>query len=254
MLRNLRRRLRIASGRAAVTSPRPWYLRAAALAGWAVAVSALVYWAYSLGHQNRNVQREPTADGAAEESVQLKRENTELRQRLAQTDRQVEIERATYGELAKQVKSLAAENASLQEDLSFFQTLMPPPKAEQTLSVNRFVIEKQLVPGEYRYRLLLLHMAPFGKEFAGSYQLLVELAQNDTKKELAFPASDEVERPDFRLRFKSYQRLDGLFRVPADAQLKRVQIRVFEEGTKNPLLAQTIEVSPDGTLNVHSKK
>ena len=136
----------------------------------------------------------------------------------------------------------------------FFQALMPPPKADQTLSVNRFTIEKQLAPGEYRYRLLLLHMAPFGKEFSGNYQLLAELAQNGVKKEMAFPSGEAHDGGDFRLRFKSYQRLEGLFRVPEDAQLRKVQIRVFEEGVKSPLLAQTMEVSSDGTLNVHSKK
>lgn len=219
--------------------------------------AALGSWAYSLG-QGRSAPApepvEPARRTAPDESEQLKSENAELRQRIAQSERQVEIERATYAELTKQVKSLAAENASLKEDLSFFQTLMPPAKGDQALSVNRFGIEKQLVPGEYRYRLLLLHMAPFGAEFTGSYQLVVELVQNGAKREISFPRSDAPDSGEFRLRFKSYQRVEGLIKVPEDGELRRVQIRVFEEGSKNPRLAQTINVSPGGALDVHSKR
>jgi hypothetical protein len=258
MFRTLRRSLRVTSGRAAVRSPLPWYLRGAALVFAVALAAALSWWTYSLGQEHRDAAAETAADQGVresqEESAKLKLENIELRQQLAQAERQVDIERSTYGELAKQVKSLASENASLKEDLAFFQTVMPPPKADQPLSVNRFVIEKQLLPGEYGYRLLLLNMAPFAGEFAGSFQLVVELMQNGRREEVAFPGADARGSVEFRLRFKSYQRLEGLFKVPEDAQVRRVQIRVFEEGNKSPRLVQTIDVAQDGAANVHSKR
>ena len=64
-------------------------------------------------------------------------ELAELNARTAAAERQLQIERATYGDLAKQVKSLAQENATLKEDLAFFQSLTATGK-EGAVSVNRF--------------------------------------------------------------------------------------------------------------------
>ena len=84
-------------------------------------------------------------------------ELAELRAKISQADRQVQIDRAATVDLAKQVKSLAFENAALKEDLAFFQSLMSAPGGrEGTISVNRFRLQPEAGAGEYRYQMLLV--------------------------------------------------------------------------------------------------
>src|SRR5690349_25043191 len=90
-----------------------------------------------------------------EQIKQRETENAELRTQVAAAERQMQIERATYGDLAKQVKSLTEENAGLREDLAFFQSLMASG-GKEGVSINRFRVQPESLPGEYRYRLLLV--------------------------------------------------------------------------------------------------
>ena len=67
-----------------------------------------------------------------------------MRPRSAQAERQLQMERAATADLAKQVKSLAFENAALKEDLAFFQSLMSASGArEGGISVNRFRLQPE---------------------------------------------------------------------------------------------------------------
>ena len=51
----------------------------------------------------------------------------------------MQIERATHGNLASQMKTLTDENALMKEDLAFFQTLMTSSgDAPGGISINRF--------------------------------------------------------------------------------------------------------------------
>ena len=80
-----------------------------------------------------------------DETVRLQQaELNELNARTAAAERQLQIERATYGDLAKQVKALEQENATLKEDLAFFQSLTATGK-EGAISVNRFRMVPDLV-------------------------------------------------------------------------------------------------------------
>jgi hypothetical protein len=54
-------------------------------------------------------------------------------------------------------------------------------------------------------------------------------------------AGDKAE--PYNLNFKFYQRVDGVFRVPPEATVKRVQVRVLENGVEAPKSSQTVNLS-----------
>ena len=73
---------------------------------------------------------------------------------------------------------LGSSSASPQQgDLAFFENLIPSERRDNALSINRFKVEADALPGEYRYRLLLLQGGKRDKPFQGSLQLLVTLQQ-----------------------------------------------------------------------------
>jgi hypothetical protein len=170
-------------------------------------------------------------------------EIVELRSQVAAAERQMQIERATYGDLARQVKSLTEQNATLREDLGFFQSLMAAGGKEGTLSINRFRVQPESLPGEYRYRLLLVQNGERLKEFQGRLQFVLNLEQGDRKYVLTLPQEGEREARDYRVSFKFFQRVEGTFKVAPEAVVKSLQIRVFENGSVAPKLSQTVTVS-----------
>ena len=221
----------------------PWYWRSlSAVAG--VALASAIAW----GVFTAVVQRD---SGAAEEVQRLKKrleaqeeELAQVRPRLAQAERQTQIDRAAAADLARQVKALAFENAALKEDLAFFQSLMATPVArEGTISVNRFRVQPQVVAGEYRYQMLLVQAGQRLREFQGTLQFVLDVQQDGRKLVLTLPPEPDRAAREYQLNFKFFQRVEGTFKLTPGSELKGMQVRVFENGTRAPKLTQTLNVS-----------
>ena len=162
---------------------------------------------------------------------------------LAQAERQLQMERATYADLVKQVKALTDENAGLKEDLAFFQTLMPSGGKEGGVAVNRFMVQNDALPGEYRYRLLLTQTGQRSKDFQGRLQFVINLQQDGRKAVMTLPEEDDREARGYKLNFRFYQRVEGTFRVAPGTVVKSMQVRVLEGDSKEPRLTQMATLS-----------
>lgn len=236
----------ISAPRVAVRAALPWYLRWLVLMALALVILLLARATYDFGKKfagfdqseaDREVQR------LGESNAKLQQELAQVRGELAQSERLLQMERATYGDLVKQMKSLTEENIALKEDLAFFQTLMPSGGKEGGVAVNRFLVQNDALPGEYRYRLLVSQTGQRSKDFQGNLQFVVNLLQENKKSVITLPAEDDREGKAYKLDFRFYQRVEGTFRVPPGAVVKSMQVRVFETGGKEPKLTQTVNVS-----------
>jgi len=119
---------------------------------------------------------------------------------------------------------------------------MSSDKSDADLSIYRFKVENTM-PGEYRYRLLLLQGGQREHEFQGKVQFLVSLIQGGEKLVMTLPSAKEAEARAYNLNFKYSQRLEGVFHTEPKAQVKKVQIRVFENGAVQPKLMQVVNLS-----------
>jgi len=245
VIRRLKRKFGIAAPRVAVRTHAPWYVWGLALLA---AVGSTLVMAWYTFDQGRNLAGFQSGRAAAElaklseQVVHLRDENDELRSQLAAMERQIQIENATHGNLGNQLKALTDENALLKEDLAFFQTLMTVNgDSASGVSINRFRVHADALPGEYRYQLLLVQSRTRSREFQGKLQLVVDIVQDGQQQVLVLPQGEE--KGPYNLSFKFYQRIEGVFHVPPEATVKRVQVRVLENGTESPKSSQTVDVS-----------
>jgi hypothetical protein len=82
-----------------------------------------------------------------------------------------------------------------------------------------------------------------GREFDGDLQILVNGEQDGQKVVLQFPQKSATEVSAHHLTFKYYQRVDRVFRLPAELHIDSVEIRVFEKGMQEPKVKQTVLLS-----------
>jgi hypothetical protein len=120
---------------------------------------------------------------------------------------------------------------------------MPSGGKEGGLAVNRFLVQNDALPGEYRYRLLLTQTGQRTRDFQGYLQFVVNLQQDSKKLVMTLPAEDDKGGKAFTLNFRFYQRVEGAFRVAPGAVVKSIQVRVFENGATEPRLTQTANAS-----------
>jgi hypothetical protein len=246
LLRSLRRKFGITAPKVAVRADVPWYWRWLGYVTLGALVVGMGWTTYDFGMELAGFRQSEAvrAQERLKEDIRKRTaESAELRSQVTAAERQMQIERATYGDLAKQVKSLAEENAALREDLAFFQSLMTMGAKAGALSVNRFRVQPEALPGEYRYRLLLVQTGERPKEFQGKLQFVLNLEQGEQKFVLTLPPEGEKNTKDYQLNFKFFQRVEGTFRVAPGAVVKSLQVRVFENGSVAPKLSQTVSVS-----------
>ncbi|MBI4936841.1 MAG: hypothetical protein HY846_01230 [Nitrosomonadales bacterium] len=252
MLRRVKSKFGITAPRLAVRPHVPWYLRWAATLPFVLAAGWLVWWAYDSGLELAGFHRGQAEQELAQlrdQVTALKSENAKLISQAASNERQAQMEHAANMETAKQLKALNEEYVRVQEDLSFFQNLSLSDTREGGLAVYRLKLERDTLPGEYRYRMLLVRSGQLrAKEFQGSLQLLVNVQHNGEKKVLVFPEEDPLSKNGpvdaaYQIKFKYYQRIERSFQLPPEMQIESVQVRIFEEGAHEPKIKQDFSLS-----------
>lgn len=244
-LKKLRRRFGIAAPRVSIRTHVPWYWRWFRSTIFIVTTIAVAWLAYDLGRRYAGFDA-GEAHGInlrlqeANEKLQL--ENGSLRNDVAGMERKLQIELAAQGNLTGQIRALSEENALLKEDLAFFQTLMASGNDPGGVSVNLFRVERDALPGEYRYRLLIVQSKRRVREFQGKLQLIVDYEVKGTPAVISLPARAEDEQA-YNLRFKFYQRVEGTFTLDPDAIVKGVQVRVMKNGDSTPVSTQAATLS-----------
>ena len=210
-----------------------------------LAALGLAWWAYGSGLELAGFQRGEAQEELAklrEQTDRLTAENQLLSNRVAQYERQIQIEQASGAETSKQLKNLSDENARLHEDLAFFQNLTAMHGKEGELGVHRLRLERDKMPGEYHLRMLLVQSGQRAKEFIGSYQLVATVLENGVRTTRLFPQSELV-NAQFQLNFKYYQRVEQSIQLPQDMLLENIQVRIFEQGAREPKVRQTVNLS-----------
>jgi len=220
----------------------PWYWRTLSVLG-GVMLASLVSWGLFTVVVHRDSAALADLDQLKTRLAAQEEELAQVRPRLAQAERQTQIDRAAAADLAKQVKALAFENAALKEDLAFFQSLMSTPGTREGISVNRFRVQPEVVAGEYRYQMLLVQGGQRPREFQGSLQFVLDVQQDGRKVVLTLPPEPQDAGREYQLNFKFFQRVEGTFKLAPGSVLRGMQVRVFENGSRAPKLTQTLNVS-----------
>jgi len=73
---------------------------------------------------------------------------------------------------------------------------------------------------------------------------VVSAQQGNDKIVLTLPPVESAPAAaEYQLNFKSFQRVEGAFKIAPGAVVKTVQVRVYQNGSGAPKLAQTVNIS-----------
>jgi len=243
--RKVKRRFGIAAPRLSVRPHVAWYLRWSMMLPFVLGALGLVWFAYHSGLEFAGFHKGQSEFELTElrsKVATLTEENALLNRAVVEYEQQIQIDQGRGSETVKQMKALNDEVAHLREDLDFFQNLTSVQGKSSELAIHRLALERDQIPGEYRVRMLLVQGGQRAKEFVGGYQIVATMVQNGQKTTQVFPRKD-AGYGQFQLNFKYYQRLEQSVRIPADAKLKNIQVRLFQQGAREPSVRQSIALS-----------
>ena len=248
-MRGIGRRIRssfgIGSSRMAIRPQLAWYWRWLINLLMMAVVAGLVWWvvqnSYRITGFNAEEARQQI-DSLGEENKRRKGELEVARATLTERDRQLQIEKASQTELARNVAQLQEENAGIKEDLGFLRRLMSSGATPEGIGVSDLKVEREGASStEYRYRMLLTQGGQRKQDFRGRVQILARVAQGASNTTLTFPDPALPETAgSFEFRF--YQKVEGRFRVPEGAVLKSVDVRILAVPGGQVKLSRTINL------------
>lgn len=156
----------------------------------------------------------------------LESENARLARELAGYERGQAMENQAVGTITDDLNSMEAKMLELQEELSFYRSIVSPSSMESGLHVQSFEVERGDGAREYLYKLVLTLVRGNNRIARGEVDMVVEglmkgLPETLTLKQLSPQGGDEL-----KFSFKYFQSMEGAMVMPKDFEPQRVLIRV----------------------------
>ncbi len=226
----LLRRMSVSAPRMRIKTYRPWYVQALI---WAV-IGGVIYvggkWVYQSGLSFAGHSVLVKKVEQMEEQVQaLTVERDDLNTQVNAAESRWQMEKSTQEQLSHQIRLLTAENNRLKEELGFYQAMSSGSEETADIAVRSARISQE---GEdhWRYRILLMQNGKARQDFTGQMQLLLTLTLDGKSVMITLPEPTTANHSQFEVNVRRFQKLEGIFNLPAGAVLKSVQIRILERG------------------------
>ena len=244
----VRQRFGISAPRVEIQTRIPWYWRWVGMAVLLGVAAAAAGWIYDAGRRfagfdHNEVQEELRVVRGRLDSATSELER--LRALANAAESRVAIERTAQQKLAQQIRVLEQENVRVREELATFESMLSTEARNvNALSIYRFKVEPDVLPGEYRYRLLILTPSTRrDRDFNGRLELVVNLTEGGQSAMMSFPEqADAGAAAFFKLNFRYFRRVEGTFRVSPRAKVESVQARIYESGTSEPRATNSVSL------------
>ena len=214
----MRQRFGIAAPRVEIQTTIPWYWRWIGLALLVAVAAAAAGWIYDAGRRFAGFDHNEVQEELRVLRGQMASASAELERLRALTnaaESRVAIERTAQQKLAQQIRILEQDNVRAREELATFESMLTSEARNlNQLSIYRFKVEPDVLPGEYRYRLLVLTPSSRrDRDFNG--RVLLALRVNDLSALLSLGFRLTRHCPLHRLRQLDVAHLNrGHFNAP----------------------------------------
>lgn len=206
----------------AIRSALPWPIRWAGIALVLGFCAAIGTWAFELGKDIAGLD-----GGAREELHRLRVENDELRRQRDHVQAEfntsgslLTADRATQERLTVRIRTLEAENASMRDDLAFFEHLLPT-SAGAGVAIR--ALQAEVLDGrKLKWQVLLMQPGKNTAEFHGRLELTMTGTLAGKPWAMDMPGGAQP------LQFRQYRRAEGAIDLPQQAVVKNVTAKVVE--------------------------
>lgn len=173
-----------------------------------------------------------------EELNSSREERLKLQASLLAAQGQLTVEQSAKEHLAEQLVAAQQDVGMLQQNLAFFEQLIPENSKPAAISIRSMEVARQ--GDALRYHVLVMRNRPSDEEFSGSLEfsatgtkdgsgatISLETAENASISGNTANAASTASDPTI-LKFQQYQRASGLLAIPPGFEPESVTVRVLE--------------------------
>lgn len=185
---------------------------------------------------------EDSRDRLEEQVEQLRDQNREASQQLVNLERGRTIDAQALNQTRRTIVALETQIASLKADLTFYKNIMAPSETSKGLQVDRLSIQSARQAGAYNFKLVLTQVGDNKSYISGVVAVNVIGRRNEEKEVIALrDLSDDIDDLGVKFRFRYFQDIEGLLRVPDDFEPLELQVVARAEGSKSSQAERTFD-------------
>jgi hypothetical protein len=173
---------------------------------------------------------------------------SQLRAQLVDVDLSRQVGAEAANTLRESIKNLRDEQASLNQEVTFYKSLMSPSSVARGLQIADFELLESDRPGQFTYHVLLTQVETRRDWVQGTVGIALhgrtvgtESATVESERVLRLTDIAENDGYPLKFRFRYFQDLSGLITVPAGFEPSRVVISVDRRGASTADLTRTFE-------------
>jgi hypothetical protein len=243
-LKQLRKHFGVSAPKLSVKTHVAWPWRALGLSCVLAIVGWMVWTGFDAGrllggfYKSEAEERRTQLEGQV---ATLSEENRQLLSRVTRLESEGQMAKGAQDSLTRQALALQTENTQLKEELSYLQQLVSGNSKEGAITVQRATVERD-GPEQVHVRMLVVQGGAKGVPFSGQLSIGLELQQDGKRQHLSLPEEQPETAMALKLNFAYYQRIDAAVRVAPGASVRTLQARVFQAGSTQPRVTQTVNL------------
>jgi hypothetical protein len=243
-LRQLRKHFGVSAPKLSVKTHFPWPWRALGIGCVLAIVGWMVWTGFDAGRLLGGFYKSEAEERRSQLETQvttLSEENRQLLSRLTRLESESQMAKGAQDSLTRQALSLQTENTQLKEELSYLQQLVSGNSKDGAITVQRASVDRD-GPEQVHVRMLVVQGGGKGVPFGGQMSLGLELQQDGKRQHISLPEEQPETAMALKLNFTYYQRIDVTVRVAPGASVRTLQVRVFQTGSTQPRVTQTVNL------------
>lgn len=162
------------------------------------------------------------------------KDNRELLEKVAILQRSSQIDRQAALGVKADLATLEEELQAAREEVEFYRGIVSPGDVKPGLRIHRFQVVAGVMPGEYRYDLVLTQLKHNDHHVSGVAEWNIVGSSGGEPRELGLA---DVTRPavqQLKFKFRYFQDLAGTVHLPDGFEAHKVVLSIKPEGKGNP--------------------
>lgn len=224
----------------------PWqrFFRVVYFLLFTAAVAGGCFFAGQYASSNERRALVAERDQFQEQIVAANQETRGFRQRVGALEKGGEVDRQAAEGIRQTVKSLKAQVATLEEEVSFYKGIMAPSGQDKGLRISKIDIQPLDQSSKFRYSIMMTQVADNSSYIKGVAAVNFVGKEAGKRKIIPLRELDEkVNELGVKFSFRYFQEVAGEVTMPANFKIEQVQVVLQSSGSKAQRVEETIEWS-----------
>jgi hypothetical protein len=174
----------------------------------------------------------------------LEQERNELKRKLIMTRQAAEVDHEALLAVRDKIKIMQNERLKLEEELAFLKGIVTTSTKKRVLRIQNFKLVSGLETGQYSYKYTVSQVTSSGKVVKGKVDMNVTGLKDGKTTQLRLEQISDVKLKSHKMRFRYFQNIEGLLRLPKDFQPASISIEVKPSGGKLEQVSETYDWPP----------